>query len=120
MRNGFKVFDADTHLQPPPRPSSPTWTGRLRERVGDLDSFRVPIKVGSAGQIRQEPYRHYWRFSRGEGWARQAPLPRRGQPRPNEERRHQRFMGTKPPLKAASTTLASACAIWTRRAWTLT
>ena len=98
MRNGYKVFDADTHVQPTAEAVEPYIDQALRDRVGDLDSYRVPIKIGLAGEIRQEPYKHYWRFSHGEGWG--GPKARylgEAGPRPNSQRKWQNFMGKKHP-----------------------
>ncbi|HZT08568.1 MAG TPA: amidohydrolase family protein [Chloroflexota bacterium] len=100
MRDGFKVFDADTHMRPSAESIAPYLDPIVRERIHDLDEHRVEIRVGMAGEIRQPPYRHWYRFGRGEGWS-SAPPRRLGEAGPVEgkERHFQTFMGEHLPTE---------------------
>ena len=53
MRNGFKVFDADTHMRPSAESIFPYLDPVVRERIPDLDEHRTEIKVGMAGEVGQ-------------------------------------------------------------------
>ncbi len=101
MRNGYRVFDADTHIRPSAESIRPYLSSLVVERIPHLEEHRVPIKVGMAGEIRTEPYRHWYRFGRGgEGWS--ARKPRylgEAAPREDEEREFQTFMGTRLPTE---------------------
>jgi len=102
MRGGFKVFDADTHMRPSAESISPYLDPSVRQRIPDLDDHRVEIKVGMAGEVRTEPYRHWFRFSRGEGWSSSAArVLGEAAPREGKEREFQTFMGTILPTEGA-------------------
>src|SRR5439155_24899825 len=76
MRKGFKIFDTDTHVSASAEALEPYLSSRVRELVPDLDERKVPIKIGLAGEVRQEPYRHSYRLGRGGmegGWGGPAP-----------------------------------------------
>ena len=45
MRNGFKVFDTDTHFSPMAETIEPYLGPDLRARVPDLDERKVEFKV---------------------------------------------------------------------------
>src|SRR5438552_2304378 len=97
MRDGFKVFDTDTHIRPSAESIAPYLGPIVRERIPDLEEHRVEIKVGMAGEVRQPPYRHWYRFGRGDeggGWGRTTPrvLGESG-PREGTKREFQTFMG---------------------------
>ena len=65
MRNGYRVYDADTHAQVTAEGLEPFISQRLRD-LG-IEQMRVPIKIGHAGEIRQEPLKHRFRGDGGEG-----------------------------------------------------
>ena len=67
MRNGYSVIDADTHFQPSAESVLPFLDGEYRERIPEFEKFKTPVRVGRAGQVLQEPYRHWLRMGRGEG-----------------------------------------------------
>lgn len=100
MRHGLKIWDADTHIAPSAESLEPFLSSRVRELVPDLEERKVPIRVGLAGELRQEPYRHQYRLSAGEGggWGTSAVrvLGEAG-PREGVSRRFQTFMGTRHP-----------------------
>ena len=100
MRNGYKIFDADTHVRPAAETLIPYLDPDLRQ-LADEESNKVPVLVGMAGEIKQQPYRHYFRFGRGEGgWSSGKPriLGEAG-PREGAERHFQTFMGRKLPTE---------------------
>jgi predicted TIM-barrel fold metal-dependent hydrolase len=101
MRNGYAVFDADTHFQPSAESILPYLEGAYHDRIPEFEQAKSPVKIGRAGQILEEPYRHWIRFrsgGEGGGWS-GANGPRRlGQAGPTqEERRFQQFMGSRLP-----------------------
>ena len=67
MRNGRRVYDADTHGGPSAELLEPYLGPTVRELVPDLEEHKSPIKVGWAGEIREAPYKHFYRFSGGRG-----------------------------------------------------
>jgi uncharacterized protein len=100
MRNGRRVYDSDTHGGPCAERLEPYLDPSIRQRIPDLDKYKSPIKVGFAGEIREEPYKHYFRFGRTGGWGHDAVrvLGEAG-PREGSERRWQKFMGTRFPTE---------------------
>jgi predicted TIM-barrel fold metal-dependent hydrolase len=102
MRNGQKVWDADTHISPSAETLEPYISARIRELVPDLEERKTPIRVGLAGEIREEPFKHSYRLGGGEGggWG-GAPPRTLGQagPREGERRRFQNFMGVRFPTE---------------------
>ena len=100
MRKGMRVFDADTHGGPNAELLEPYLESMIRERIPDLDAHKRPIKIGLAGEKREEPYKHNFSFGQGGGWGRDAArwLGEAG-PRDNAERSFQKFMGTRFPTE---------------------
>lgn len=102
MRNGFKVYDTDTHSRPSAESIRPYLSSTVLEQIPDLEEHRVPIKIGMASEVRQPPYRHWYRFGDGggEGWGKDKPrvLGEAG-PREGVERERQLFMGTRLPTE---------------------
>ena len=103
MRNGYKVYDADTHVSASAEVLEPYLSARVRELVPDLDERKSPIRIGLAGEERKEPYRHMYRLGRGGGeggWGGSAPrILGEAAPRENAQRRFQHFMGTRFPTE---------------------
>src|SRR4051812_36679713 len=103
MRNGFRVYDSDTHVDPSAETLEPYLDRDLRERVPDLDRYRVPVRTGLAGEVREEPYRHNFRFRRSLGWAGDAPrMLGEAEPREGAHRRFQKFMGSRFPTEGGA------------------
>jgi predicted TIM-barrel fold metal-dependent hydrolase len=100
MRSGYKVYDADTHNMPSAETLEPYLDAELRELVPDREQSKVPIRIGLAGEIREQPYRHLYRFGRGEsGWGSGKPRIL-GEAEPRDVERHfQQFMGSKFPTE---------------------
>ena len=101
MRDGFKVFDADTHFHPSVESLEPFLDSELRKRSDELG--RREFKTGWAGEQLEEPYRHLYQFGDPAGWGLSPPrhLGEPG-PRPNQERHFQHFMGVEFPTPGGS------------------
>ena len=101
MRNGFKVYDSDTHITASAEDLEPYLASSIKELLPDLDQLKVPVRSNATGETLEPPYSHRFRLgSVGAGWA--ADLPRmlgEAAPIENAQRRHQKFMGTKWPSK---------------------
>jgi predicted TIM-barrel fold metal-dependent hydrolase len=100
MRNGYKVFDADTHIRPSAESLRPYLSDRILKEIPDIEDNREEIHVGMAGEKREPPYRHWYRFRRNEGWSKSPPrvLGEAG-PRKDARRYFQTFMGVKFPTE---------------------
>lgn len=94
MRDGFSVFDADTHLQPSVETLTPYMEREIAARQDELARFLREVTIGRAGQVLDPPFNHWYSFERGGGWGSGKPrhLGEAG-PREKEERRFQQFMG---------------------------
>ncbi len=100
MKNGYKIWDADTHVRPTAETLSQFLSAEIRDRFPP-EKYWTPRRVGMAGERYQEPLKHYYRVSEGGeggGWGSRPPR-RLGEagPRPNEERQFQTFMGSRFP-----------------------
>jgi predicted TIM-barrel fold metal-dependent hydrolase len=100
MKNGYKIWDTDTHVRPTAETIEQFLSAPIREQFAD-PKYRTPRRVGMAGERYQEPLKHYFRIGEGgggEGWGSKPPR-RLGEagPRPNEERQFQTFMGSRFP-----------------------
>ena len=102
MKNGYKVFDADTHLKPTVETVEQYLDSSMRARVPGWESNKVPLKTGMAGEVEKPPFRHLYRFrDGGGGWGGGAPRVL-GEAGPRDESRHfQTFMGSKFPTYGA-------------------
>ncbi|MYK35802.1 MAG: amidohydrolase family protein, partial [Chloroflexi bacterium] len=94
MRNGFKVFDADTHIQPSVETLTPYMDAATQARQPELERFLHEVKIGRAGQVFDPPFTHWYRFESRGGWGSGKPrhLGEAG-PREKEERHFQNFQG---------------------------
>jgi predicted TIM-barrel fold metal-dependent hydrolase len=100
MRNGYKVYDADTHVRPSAEAIRPYLTKKVIDAIPDLEESREVVLVGMAGEKREPPYHHRYRFGKKEGWSKSPPrhLGEAG-PRQNAKREFQTFMGTHFPTE---------------------
>lgn len=99
MRNGYRVYDADTHSRPSAESIRPYLSASVLERIPDVEEHRVEIKVGMAGEVRTPPYRHWYRFRHGDGWSSGRPRVL-GEAAPRKsERDFQTFMGERLPTE---------------------
>ena len=99
MRDGFKIWDADTHIKPSVEAVKPYLSASVLERIPDLDQHLTPIRIGMAGERYEAPYRHLFRFATSVGgWSRNKPrfLGEAG-PREDAQREFQTFMGARLP-----------------------
>jgi uncharacterized protein len=98
MKNGFKIYDADTHVSIAAEQLEAYLTPRLRELVPDLDAHAREVKVGHAGEIFEPPFRHRWSFSHLSGGWGSTPPRILGEAAPRDQKRHfQTFMGSRFP-----------------------
>ncbi len=51
MRNGYKIFDSDTHIAPMAETLEPYFDASIRHSVADWEQFKVPFRIGWAGEI---------------------------------------------------------------------
>lgn len=102
MKNGMRVFDADTHGLPPAEILEGYLDPMVRRRVEDLDTFKVPMKIGFAGEVREEPFKHLYRFADSGGWMRDAVrVLGDAAPKPETKRAWQKFMGGRYPTEGS-------------------
>ncbi len=103
MRNGYRIYDADTHVHATAESLERYLTRELRERVPDLEARKSPFRTGWAGEKLEPPYRHLFRFERRGGWGGGAPrvLGEAG-PREGATREFQHFMGRVFPTPGSS------------------
>jgi hypothetical protein len=101
MRNGYRVYDSDTHIGPSADTLERYLASRVRELVPDLESYKVPYKRHATGIEYNPPYPKRFRLSRGSavgGWG--ADVPRvlgEAQPRVIAGGASGQFMGSKYP-----------------------
>jgi predicted TIM-barrel fold metal-dependent hydrolase len=100
MRNGYRIFDADTHIKPSAEAVGPFFPKGFLDKIPNLQEQLTPIKVGMAGEQYEAPYRHLFRFAAPSegGWSRIPPrtLGEAG-PREGAQRHFQTFMGSRLP-----------------------
>jgi predicted TIM-barrel fold metal-dependent hydrolase len=99
MRDGFKIFDADTHIKPSVESVTPYIAAGVLERIPNLEEQLTPIRIGMAGEKYEAPFRHLFRFGTSVGgWGRNKPrvLGEAG-PREGAQREFQTFMGSRLP-----------------------
>ena len=101
MRNGYKVYDSDTHIRPGADTLEKYLSSRVRELVPDLESRKVPHRRHSTGLEYTPPYPRSFRLRSGDsvgGWG--ADVPRtlgEAEPRAATRGAYGRFMGSKYP-----------------------
>ena len=63
MRDGFKIYDSDTHISPiAAEILEPYFDADMRKRLPKWESCKVPFRVGWTGEILQPPYRHRYQL----------------------------------------------------------
>jgi hypothetical protein len=110
MRNGFKIYDSDTHVGFSAELLEPYLASTVRPLLPNLDDYRTPIRRSSAGETIQPPYVHRYQLGKGFGAGWGSDVPRilgEATPRENAERRPQKFMGSKWPAHDADWSAAS-------------
>ena len=101
MRNGYKIFDADTHFHASAESLEPFLDPPLRQMKAELGLRE--FKTGWAGEEMPEPYTHLYQLGEQGGWGVAPPryLGEAG-PRPNARRHFQNFQGFKFPTFGGS------------------
>jgi predicted TIM-barrel fold metal-dependent hydrolase len=103
MRNGLKIYDSDTHVQPSAETLDQYLDREVRERVPNLSGCLQPVTIGLAGEVREEPYKHAYRFARSTPPVDGAPrVLGEAAPRPGARRRFQKFMGWRFPTEGGA------------------
>jgi predicted TIM-barrel fold metal-dependent hydrolase len=102
MRNGYKIFDSDTHVAPMAETLEPYFDASIRQRVADWEQFKVPFRIGWAGEILQPPYRHRYQFKKRPGWRDELRILGEAGPREHIEPHFPKFMGTRFPTPGGS------------------
>ena len=100
MRNGYKVYDTDTHIGATAETLDKYLSPRIRELVPDLSEKLVAVKTHVSGADRPEP-KHLYRLGnagRVGGWGSDVPRVL-GEPEPREtaKRAYGKFQGDKWP-----------------------
>ena len=102
MRNGYKIFDSDTHIAPMAETLEPYFDASIRHSVPDWEQFKVPFRIGWAGEILQPPYRHRYQFKKRPGWRDELRILGEGGPREHIESHFPKFMGGRFPTPGGS------------------
>ena len=103
MRNGLRIYDSDTHIQPSAETLAPYLDPGVRKLLPNLDEFLQPVTMGLAGEVREEPYRHAYRFPRTTPPVDGAPrILGEAAPKPGATRRFQKFMGARFPTEGGA------------------
>ena len=102
MRNGYKIFDSDTHIAPMAETLEPYFDASIRHSVDDWEQFKVPFRIGWAGEILQPPYRHRYQFKKRPGWRDELRILGEAGPREPIEPHFPKFMGSRFPTPGGS------------------
>ena len=100
MRNGYKVYDSDTHIRPSADTLEKYLSAQVRELVPDLESRKVPMSRATPG-VQTVPRAFRLRKADVGGWGADVPRtlgeaePRASSPQSGGVSGH--FMGTKYP-----------------------
>lgn len=97
MRDGFKVYDSDTHLAPSAETLDPYFDPAMRKRLSEWENCKVPFRIGWAGEKLEPPFRHRYRFKKREGWREELRVLGEAGPRPQVEHVFPTFMGKRFP-----------------------
>ena len=57
MRDGFMIYDSDTHLSPMAETLEPYFDAAMRRWLPEWESCKVLFRIGWAGEILQPPSR---------------------------------------------------------------
>ena len=98
MRDGFSVYDTDTHISPSAEELADYLSPRLHELVPNLEDHLYEVRIGYAGEINEPPFRHRYKFANAvAGWGSSEPRVL-GEAAPRKQERHfQKFMGERFP-----------------------
>ena len=90
MRNGLRVYDADTHVEPTAEVIDKYVDPGFRSRLPDLAQYKQPVRVGAPGGA---PGRHVYRY----GQISFKRILGEADPRPEHTGRASVWMGTQKP-----------------------
>jgi predicted TIM-barrel fold metal-dependent hydrolase len=103
MRNDYKIFDSDTHVNPMAETLEPYFDKVMRGYLPDWQQFKVPFRIGWAGEILEPPYRHRYQFAKRAGWRNERlRILGEGGPRAETKSHFPKFMGTRFPTPGGS------------------
>jgi len=108
MRDGFKVYDSDTHLAPSAETLETYFDASMRKLLPEWQSCKVPFRIGWAGEILQPPYRHRYRFKTRAGWREELRVLGEAAPRAKSEPHFPKFMGSRFPTPGGADDNADA------------
>ncbi|MSP40502.1 MAG: hypothetical protein EXR70_18585 [Deltaproteobacteria bacterium] len=102
MRDGFKIYDSDTHLSPSAETLERYFDAAMRARLPEWESCKVPFHVGWAGEILEPPFRHRYRFKTRDGWREKLRILGEAGPRDKVEHHFPTFMGSRFPTRGGA------------------
>jgi hypothetical protein len=102
MREGYKIFDSDTHIAPMAETLEPYFEANIRHRLCDWEQFKVPFRIGWAGEVLRPPFRHRYQFKKRAGWRDELRILGEAGPRDPVERHFPKFMGSRFPTPGGS------------------
>lgn len=102
MRNGYKIFDSDTHIAPMAETLEPYFESSISNRLTTWEQFKVPFRIGWAGEILQPPYRHRYQFKKRAGWRDELRILGQAGAGEHIEPHFPKFMGTRFPTPGGS------------------
>jgi predicted TIM-barrel fold metal-dependent hydrolase len=102
MRNGFKIYDTDTHIRPSAETIRPYLSQIVLDRIPDLEERRIPIRMSVTREPLTPPYRHRYHFRGEDGedagfGANHARVLGEAAPRAEKLQRPRQFMGARYP-----------------------
>src|ERR1044072_6544754 len=100
MRNGYKIFDSDTHIAPMAETLAPYFAPQSRARLPEWEQFKVPFRIGSAGEKLEPPFRHRYSFAKRDGWREQLRILGEAAPREAAGEEFGSVMGERSPAPA--------------------
>src|SRR5437868_10565699 len=101
MKDGLRVYDADTHVEPSAEVLEKYVDPGFRARLPDLAAYRVPIRPNNPGGA---PGRHVYRF----GQISYKRILGEAAPRPEHSGRASVWMGAKQPRRGVQDDAADA------------
>src|ERR1051325_2621197 len=102
MRNGYKIFDSDTHTAPMAETLAPYFDPQSRARLPEWEQFKVPFRIGWAGEKLEPPFRHRYSFAKRDGWREQLRILGEAAPREAAGKHFATFMGKRYPTPGGS------------------
>ena len=102
MRNGYKIYDSDTHIAPMAETLAPYFDPEIRARLAEWDQFKVPFRIGWAGEKLEPPFRHRCSFGKRDGWREGMRILGEAAPRDTARRHFAAFMGKRYPTPGGS------------------